>query len=237
MRKITAVLMALALALSLFACGGEPVQDEAPESDIQQGTVILPKPQEDNKGGDSHNGEYPSAQDPLPQKPGDTKKPEEPDKAEDGKNPGKNEDNAQTPAEDPKQEENKNNNNGDNSTIPSDTKVPSGEYRAVWISYLELGGMLTGKTARQFRSNIGAAYDNVKNLGCNTVIVHVRPFGDALYDSDYFPSSYLITGTEGDNLPFDPLKIMVEEAHNRGLTFEAWLNPYRVRPHRQGTLQ
>ena len=22
---------------------------------------------------------------------------------------------------------------------------------------------------------------------------------------------------------------MVEEAHNRGLTFEAWLNPYRVR--------
>ena len=229
MRKITAVLMALALALSLFACGGEPVQDETPGSDIQQGTVILPKPQEDNEGGDSQNGEYPSAQDPLPQKPGDTKKPEEPDKAEDGKNPGKNEDNAQTPAEDPKQEENNNNNNGDNATTPSDTKVPSGEYRAVWISYLELGGMLTGKTAGQFRSNIGAAYDNVKNLGCNTVIVHVRPFGDALYDSDYFPSSYLITGTEGDNLPFDPLKIMVEEAHNRGLTFEAWLNPYRVR--------
>lgn len=70
MQKITAVLMALALALSLFACGGEPVQDETPESDIQQGTVILPKPQEDNEGGDSHNGEYPSAQDPLPQNRG-----------------------------------------------------------------------------------------------------------------------------------------------------------------------
>ncbi len=89
MRKITAVLMALALALSLFACGGEPVQDETPGSDIQQGTVILPKPQENDESGDSQNGEYPSAQDPLPQKPGDTKKPEEPDKAEDGKNPGK----------------------------------------------------------------------------------------------------------------------------------------------------
>lgn len=46
MRKITAVLMALALALSLFACGGVPVQYETPGSDIQQGTVILPKPQE-----------------------------------------------------------------------------------------------------------------------------------------------------------------------------------------------
>ena len=41
MRKITAVLMALALALSLFACGGEPVQDETPGSDIQQGTVKI----------------------------------------------------------------------------------------------------------------------------------------------------------------------------------------------------
>lgn len=70
MRKITAVLMALALALSLFACGGEPVQDETPGSDIQQGTVILPKPQENDESGDSQNGEYPSAQDPLPQKPG-----------------------------------------------------------------------------------------------------------------------------------------------------------------------
>ena len=59
MQKITAVLMALALALSLFACGGEPVQDVTPESDIQQGTVILPKPQEDNEGGDSHNGSIP----------------------------------------------------------------------------------------------------------------------------------------------------------------------------------
>ena len=62
MRKITAMLMALALALSLFACGGEPVQDETPGSDIQQGTVILPKPQENDESGDSQNGEYPSAQ-------------------------------------------------------------------------------------------------------------------------------------------------------------------------------
>ena len=33
-----------------------------------------------------------------------------------------------------------------------------------------------------------------------------------------YTSSYLITGSEGDPLPFDPLKIMLEEAHNRGLT-------------------
>ena len=217
MRKITAVLMALVLALSLFACGKEPEQSDTPGSNIQQGTVILPKPQEDGEDNENgQNGEYPSADDPLPTQPEEPQKPQDDKKDE----PQKPENNA---GENKPAKEEKPNNSGGNTT------VPSGEYRAVWISYLELGNMLTGKTAAQFRSNIGAAYDNVKNLGCNTVIVHVRPFGDALYASSYFPTSYLITGTEGDALPFDPLTIMVEEAHSRGLTFEAWLNPYRVR--------
>lgn len=221
MRKMMAVLLALALALSLFACGKEPEQTDAPGSDIQQGTVILPKPQEDGDTDENENeqkGEYPSAEEPLPVKPDHTQKPQ------DNKNNNSNTqkpDNGKQPAEQPKPD------NGN--SAGGNVTVPSGEYRAVWISYLELENMLTGKTAAQFRSNIGAAYDNVKNLGCNTAIVHVRPFGDALYASDYFPTSYLITGTEGDALPFDPLKIMIEEAHSRGMTFEAWLNPYRVR--------
>lgn len=223
MRKITAVLMALVLALSLFACGKEPEQTDAPGSDIQQGTVILPKPQEDGVTDENENeqkGEYPSAEEPLPVKPDHTQKPQDNKNNNSNSNTQKPDDGNQ-PAEQPKPD------NGN--SAGGNTTVPSGEYRAVWISYLELGNMLTGKTASQFRSNIGAAYDNVKNLGCNTVIVHVRPFGDALYSSSYFPASYLITGTEGDALPFDPLTIMVEEAHSRGLTFEAWLNPYRVR--------
>ncbi len=228
MRKAVALVLAFTMALSLFACGQKPEQNDVPNSDIQQGTVILPKPPDDTDNNqDGQNGEYPSAQDPLPNQSGsNTQKPQE-DKKDDTKTPETDGNDNSKPAEDPKQEET----GGDSSKTetPSDTTAPSGEYRAVWISYLELGNMLTGKTASQFRSNIGTAYDNVKSLGCNTVIVHVRPFGDALYASDYFPTSYLITGTEGDSLPFDPLKIMVEEAHNRGLTFEAWLNPYRVR--------
>lgn len=223
MKKLTAVLAALAMALSLFACGSLPGKPETPSPDVQQGTVILPKPDE---GQEEPKGEYPAADDPLPQQP-DKKDPQQTAKPQDNKKPESNKpQETQKPPEAPKQEDDKNN----GGTASGSTVSPGGEYRAVWISYLELGGMLTGKTAGQFRSNIAAAYDNAKNLGCNTVIVHVRPFGDALYRSDYYPTSYLITGSEGDPLPFDPLKIMLEEAHNRGLTFEAWLNPYRVRP-------
>lgn len=103
------------------------------------------------------------------------------------------------------------------------------EVRAVWISYLEMNTMLKGKSKSQFEKNISAAFDNISAYGLNTVIVQVRPFADALYDSDYFPWSHTITGTEGVDPGFDPLEIMVEEAKARGLRIEAWINPYRIR--------
>ena len=72
-------------------------------------------------------------------------------------------------------------------------------------------------------------FANCKALGLDTVFVQVRPFGDALYPSDYFPWSYLATGTEGVNPGYDPLAILVNKAKSHGLRIEAWLNPYRVR--------
>ncbi len=117
---------------------------------------------------------------------------------------------------------------GDGSSTPGSPTTYQ-EYRAVWISYLDLDTLLKGKSATQFTSSIGSAFDQVKTLGANTVICQVRPFGDALYDSDYFPWSYTITGTEGKSPGFDPLAIMVQQAHARGLKIEAWVNPYRIR--------
>lgn len=103
------------------------------------------------------------------------------------------------------------------------------EMRAVWFSYLDFASLLTGQSKSGFSANIGEAFDNVAGLGLNTVIVQVRPFGDALYPSEIFPWSHVVTGTEGKDPGFDPLEIMVEEAHSRGLKIEAWVNPYRVR--------
>ena len=105
-----------------------------------------------------------------------------------------------------------------------------GEVRAIWLSYLDLGPMLKNKSESAFTSSIRAAFDKISDMGLNTVYAQVRPFGDAIYYSDYFPSSYLFTGTEGKigSPPYDALEIMVREAHSRGLRIEAWLNPYRV---------
>ncbi len=103
----------------------------------------------------------------------------------------------------------------------------SDEYRAVWISYLELEGMDLS-SAQSFTNEMTAILDNSLSIGLNTVIFHVRPFGDALYNSSIFPSSHLVAGTQGSPLPYDPLAIAIELCHARGMNIEAWINPYRV---------
>ncbi|MFA9381319.1 MAG: glycoside hydrolase family 10 protein [Acetanaerobacterium sp.] len=108
------------------------------------------------------------------------------------------------------------------------TKAPSQEMSAVWISYLDLETMLKGKNASGAKAAIDSAFDNVVGLSMNTVIVQVRPFADALYDSDYFPWSRILTGTQGKDPGYDPLQIMVSSAHARGLEIHVWINPYRV---------
>lgn len=100
------------------------------------------------------------------------------------------------------------------------------EFRAVWIAYLDFE--TTGYTKKEFQTHIETMFNEVSAMNMNAVVVHVRPFGDAMYPSSYFPWSRYVSGTQGKNPGFDPLKIMVEEAHARGLEFHAWLNPYRI---------
>lgn len=103
------------------------------------------------------------------------------------------------------------------------------EIRAVWLSYLDLQPMFASKTEGGYRQEITIAMDQISDLGMNTVMYQVRPFGDALYQSSLFPSSYIVTGVEGARLSFDPFEIAVEIAHEKGLRIEAWINPYRIR--------
>lgn len=100
------------------------------------------------------------------------------------------------------------------------------EFKAVWIAYLAF--KTSGYTKQEFTKHIEKMYDDVVAMNMNAVVVHVRPFGDAMYDSKYFPWSKYVSGKQGKDPGYDPLKIMIAEAHERGLEFHAWLNPYRV---------
>lgn len=110
---------------------------------------------------------------------------------------------------------------------PAPEPAETAEYRAVWVSYLEWQGVDFSSEAA-FAADMGEMLDNIAAMGANVVLAHVRPFGDALYPSEYYPFSHLCTGTQGQDPGFDPLAVLVQAAHDRDLELEAWINPYRL---------
>lgn len=120
-------------------------------------------------------------------------------------------------------------------TVPAATPAPTATaeptaaapYRAVWVSYLEWQQM-DFSTPETFSGDIAVILDNIRNLGATVVLAQVRPFGDALYPSSYYPFSHLCTGQQGRDPGYDPLALLVQAAHDRGLALEAWVNPYRI---------
>ncbi len=101
------------------------------------------------------------------------------------------------------------------------------EVRGMWIAFFELYPMFD----KDFSTEFSNVLDKCVDSGINTVYVHVRSHCDAFYPSEYFPwSGYCnsVDGKQGVAPDFDPLKVMISLAHERGLEFHAWINPYRV---------
>ena len=96
------------------------------------------------------------------------------------------------------------------------------------MSYLDWAQM-DFSSGEAFRAGVVQLVENCAGLGLNTILAQMRPFGDALYRSQLFPWSHLCTGVQGQDPGFDPLDILLTEAHTRGLSVEAWINPYRLR--------
>lgn len=110
----------------------------------------------------------------------------------------------------------------------STDKINYDIMNGVWISYIEYGQIMTEKCKDEFENNICVIFDNLKSKNINTAIVQVRSHSDAYYNSSYYPWSRYVTGTVGKSPDYDPLKIMVEQAHKRDISIHAWVNPYRL---------
>jgi len=109
---------------------------------------------------------------------------------------------------------------------------PKREFRAAWIAtvsnidFPSKGGLPAVQQQQEFINRL----DQLQRLGCNAVIVQIRPAADAFYESDLEPWSRFLTGRQGQP-PFpyyDPLKFMIQQAHLRNMEFHAWFNPFRA---------
>lgn len=116
-------------------------------------------------------------------------------------------------------------------TTPVFASDKTEDMRAVWVSSiynLDFPSVENKGNATAQKAEFSDKLDKYKAAGINTVIVQVRPKGDALYSSNLNPWSEVLTGTQGKNPGYDPLEYMVQEAHKRGMDIHAWLNPYRI---------
>lgn len=109
---------------------------------------------------------------------------------------------------------------------------PKREFRAAWIATVSNIDWPSkqGLPSTQQQQEFIYRLDELEKLGCNAVIVQVRPVADAFYPSTIEPWSRFLTGRQGQP-PFpyyDPLKFMIDEAHKRNMEFHAWFNPYRA---------
>lgn len=103
------------------------------------------------------------------------------------------------------------------------------EMRGVWVSYIELDMQNeSDKSESAFREKFKDIAITSKNAGFNTLIVQVRPFCDALYDSKFFPYSHILSGEQGVNPGYDALEVMCEICSELDLDIHAWVNPYRI---------
>lgn len=103
------------------------------------------------------------------------------------------------------------------------------DMRAVWISTVYRADYPSVQNnAEAQKQEFIQKLDQAQALGLNTVVVQVRPKGDALYQSALNPWSEVLTGTQGKDPGFDPMEFMIAETHKRGMEFHAWMNPYRI---------
>ena len=109
-------------------------------------------------------------------------------------------------------------------TKPAETQT---ELRGIWISCYDYISA-AGKTRSEYKAETDKMFKSIADCGFNTAFVHMRAFSDAFYESDIYPYSSFVAGTEGASLPFDPFKVILESAKKYGISVHGWINPFRV---------
>ena len=104
--------------------------------------------------------------------------------------------------------------------VKAEAAASADDYRAVWFSYYDYEDYLKSadrNNAAEFTTFFRKVVGKCKTRGMNRIIVQVRPTGDAIYDSDIFPTSSYISGKQGRDISYDPLAIMWRKPTDRAL--------------------
>lgn len=102
------------------------------------------------------------------------------------------------------------------------------EDRYMFISYIDYS-YLKGKDENSLKEEIDKIVLNIKNSNFNGIILQVRAFSDAIYNSKIYSPSLKIVNNEDDKLNLDLLDYFIKKSHENNIKLIAWINPYRIR--------
>lgn len=112
--------------------------------------------------------------------------------------------------------------------IPVANTPTKRQFRGSWVPTVNQISIKPSATEQDFQSQFDSILGGFDSAYLNALIFQVRPAQDAFYPSALNPWSQFLTGAQGKDPGYDPLKWMIERTHQRGLEYHAWFNPYRV---------
>lgn len=104
--------------------------------------------------------------------------------------------------------------------------------RGVWLSQFDMQPIYRdGNQQREkedYVDHITTLLAALKKDNFNTLFLQLRPNGDSMYQSEYYPLSKYVAGKYGGEIAYDPVEILVTMAKEQGFAVHGWLNPLRL---------
>lgn len=99
-------------------------------------------------------------------------------------------------------------------------EVKSFEMKGLFFSYIEEEHYFKDQNTKEIKKGIEEIVKRAKENNFNTIILQVRSFSDALYNSKIFPKSI--------KTKMDILDEFIKIASKHQIEIYAWINPYRI---------
>ncbi len=103
---------------------------------------------------------------------------------------------------------------------------------AIWVSQFDMHPIYRDgnkqRNVDDYANKVKVMIQNLTRDGFDTIFLQLRPNGDSMYESEYYPMSKYIAGEYGKDIEYDAIKIFLETAKESNISVHAWINPYRL---------
>ena len=118
------------------------------------------------------------------------------------------------------------------SNTPEQNEETDEFMHAFWVSQFDMhpiyrdGG--NQRSESDYINLINTMLENILRDGFDTVFLQVRPNGDSMYESEFYPNSKYVAGTYGGDIEYDVISLFLSIAMEKGVAVHAWINPFRL---------